>query len=152
MEKTRKNVIYKKNRHTIIKLMVVVFGVLLLRNYYCTFVAADAIIKSLYKEFSTEKTNDLVYRDINEATVELYEGETATISIEYGQTYENVYVYSVGNGVVCEIGTLTYGDNYEIYVDKSGKYMVYAGENDTNITNEIIIETSGNISDNAKQL
>ncbi len=89
---------------------------------------------------SESGSNDLLYRTANEANIVLEQGEEITISAMNGKEYEDAYISLAGKDEIQKIGLLNANMPYSYCAADSGEYIIFAGENQTNITEEVIIE------------
>ena len=104
-------------------------------------VEADAVNKS------KSNSNDLLYREIQGPSISLEPGEKINISVAGENQYKDVFIYLIGTDVVQQIGTLDSGTPFSFKVTVSGEYVIYAGTNGSNITNEVMVEYSKEIND-----
>lgn len=93
------------------------------------------------------ETNDLLYRTINEHSVSLEKGEKINILAMNGKEYDDVCISLIGQQTTQKIGLLNDDMPYTYNVTVSGEYAVYAGKNQLNVTDEIMIEHLCNMAD-----
>lgn len=91
---------------------------------------------------SESGSNDLLYRTADGASVTLEQGEEINISVMDGKEYDDVYISLVGKNVIQKIGSLNANTPYSYSAAASGEYVIYAGKNQTNIIEEVVIEHS----------
>ncbi len=96
---------------------------------------------------SVNKSNDLLYREIQGPSISLEEGEKINISVAGENQYKDVFVFLIGTDVVQQIGTLDSRTPFSFKVTVSGEYVIYAGTNGSNITNEVMVECSKEVND-----
>lgn len=101
---------------------------------------------------SESKSNDLLYRTISEPSISLEQGEQINLSVVNGKEYNDVYISLIGNNTTHKIGLLNDDMPYAYKVDVSGEYIVYAGKNHINITDEIMVEHICNMTDDLHPL
>lgn len=89
---------------------------------------------------SGNQSNDLVYRRIDEPSISLEQGEQISISVMNGKEHDDVCISLIGKDATHKIGLLNDNIPYIYSVDVSGEYIVYAGKNHINITDEIMVE------------
>ena len=92
-------------------------------------------------------SNDLLYREIQGPSISLEEGEKINISVAGENQYKDVFVFLIGTDVVQQIGTLDSSTPFSFKVAVSGEYVIYAGTNGSNITNEVMVECSKEAND-----
>lgn len=97
-------------------------------------------------------SGNLLYRKIDEPSVLLEQGEKINISVMDGKEYDDVYISLIGKDTIQKIGSLNVNMPYNYSVAASGEYIIYAGKNHRNITDEIIVEHSCNAVDNLRPL
>ena len=103
---------------------------------------------SKYSSINEEsETNDLLYRTINEHSVSLEKGEKINILAMNGKEYDDVCISLIGHQTTQKIGLLNDDMPYTYNVTVSGEYAVYAGKNQLNVTDEIMIEHLCNMAD-----
>lgn len=93
-------------------------------------------------------SNDLFYRKTDEPSVSLEKGEEIAISVSNKEEYDDVYISLIGKDMTENIGLLNNNMPYTYSVIVSGEYIIYAGENHTNITDKINVEHLCNTEDN----
>lgn len=96
---------------------------------------------------SRSKSDDLLYRTINEPSISLEQGEQINLSVVNGKEYNDVCIALIGKNTTHKIGLLNDNMSYTYNVDVSGEYIVYAGKNHINITDEIVAEHLCNMTD-----
>jgi hypothetical protein len=95
---------------------------------------------SLSSENSESSSSDLLYRTIDGPTISLEKGEEINLSVTNGKEYKDVTISLLGKDTTHKIGTLNENTPYTYAVDVSGEYVIYAGKNHKNITDEIVVE------------
>lgn len=88
----------------------------------------------------TTENDDLLYRQIQGSSISLAEGEEIHVSIGNTESYQDVCIFLIGQDIVQKIGTLDSSTPFSFQASVSGEYVIYAGGQDVNITDQVTVE------------